>query len=149
MTEIAELLKPAVMVGILIGIISEIPFLNLLNCLCCLWIIIAGVISVYLLKKDIKTVDLRDGALVGALTGVVIAVVGTFVGIIVSLLFTQIMMDLVMNMYRSMGVPPSAMSEMSMEPDLNSIIIGFVMRIVLYPIFGAIGGVLGAKLMEK
>ena len=64
---------PALIGGVVAGVLSGIP---LLNCLCCLWIIGGAMLSSYLLAKNSPVaLSAGDGAIVGAFSGIIAAVV--------------------------------------------------------------------------
>lgn len=138
MIEVNKLIKPALIAGVIAGILSVIPIINFVNCICCGWIVIFGFVSVYLLKKDIKTVEPIDGAIVGALTGLIAFVFVTIIGI----LFTSLFVGST-GMYRSMEYM-----------ELNAFVSGTylffqgVMRIIIFPIFGAFGGIIGVVILK-
>jgi hypothetical protein len=72
-----EYLVPALIAGVAGGVLSAVPFVN---CLCCLWIIGAGVLAAYLLAdRTPGPLTAGDGALAGALTGIAAAVVSSLV----------------------------------------------------------------------
>src|SRR5688500_19988055 len=64
--------KPAVIGGVVLGLLSAIPFVNFVNACCCLWAILGGLLASYLYVKNSPTpVNAGDGAIVGAIAGVV------------------------------------------------------------------------------
>src|SRR5258708_39925789 len=86
-------LIPALYGGIIMGLISSIPFLNLVNCLCCAGVLLGGFLAVMFYKKnftpDTPPFTSGDCLAVGAMAGVV----GAFVGTILSLIFAAIFGD--------------------------------------------------------
>ncbi len=38
-------MQPALIGGVILGVLSAVPFVNALNCLCCLWVIAGGVVA--------------------------------------------------------------------------------------------------------
>lgn len=138
MIEVNKLIKPALIAGVIAGILSAIPIINFVNCICCGWIVIFGFFSVYLLKKDIKTVEPIDGAIVGALTGLIAFVSVTIINILLTSLFVGLT-----------GMSGS-MEYMEMNAFLSgvSLFISGVMRIIIFPIFGAFGGIIGVELLK-
>ena len=68
-----NMLTPALIGGVLAGLLSAIP---LVNCLCCLWIIGGAMLASYFLIKDTPTtLSSGDGVIVGIFTGIVAAIV--------------------------------------------------------------------------
>lgn len=42
------MLKPALTGGVLLGILSALPFVSAFNCLCCAWVIGGGMLAAHL-----------------------------------------------------------------------------------------------------
>lgn len=72
-------LKPALLGGLVVGLLSAIPFVN--YC-CCIWGIGGGGLASFLYIKESPTkIGPGDGAMLGALAGVVGAVIYLIVGV--------------------------------------------------------------------
>lgn len=72
-------LKPALLGGLIVGLLSAIPFVN--YC-CCIWGIGGGGLASFLFIKQSPTkVGPGDGAMLGALAGVVGAVIYLIIGV--------------------------------------------------------------------
>ena len=72
-------LKPALLGGLIVGILSAIP---LLNYCCCIWGIGGGVLAGFLYIKSAPIpVRVGEGAVVGVLTGIVGAVLYFIIGV--------------------------------------------------------------------
>lgn len=71
--------KPALLGGLIVGLLSAIPFVN--YC-CCIWAIGGGALACFLYIKE-SPVPVRpgDGAMVGALAGVFGAVIYFIIGV--------------------------------------------------------------------
>ncbi len=79
-------LKPAVIGGVVLGILSAIPFVNFVNICCCLWAILGGMLAAHLYVKNSPTpASAGDGAIVGAIAGAVGAVISLIIGIPLSI----------------------------------------------------------------
>ena len=75
------MLQPALLGGVVIGVLSALPVINLANC-CCAWILFGGGLAAYLLQQPRPTpISVGDGALVGLMAGAIGAVVWTIVAI--------------------------------------------------------------------
>jgi hypothetical protein len=72
--------KPAAIGGILLGVLSSMPYINYLNLACCAWVIGGGVLAAYLyVKESPAMVTLGQGVILGLLTGVIgTVIVGLF-----------------------------------------------------------------------
>ena len=151
MLEFNKLIKPSLIAGGIAGILSAIvsmlliimPWVN--YCCCCGWILffcIFGFISVYLLKKEVETPELIDGAIVGVCTGLVAFVIVTIADAIFWLLFGSVL---------GMSDPSANVIEgAALGAGFAGMFVLFngVLRIVIFPIFGAIGGIIGVELLK-
>src|SRR5882757_9148115 len=95
-------LKPAVIGGIFIGVLSVIPFVNWANICCCLWAILGGLLASRLYIKGSPTaVSAGDGAIVGGLAGLVGAAISVVIGIPVALLTNAFVSGLIIGIVES------------------------------------------------
>ena len=142
---------PALIGGVIAGILSGIP---IVNCLCCLWIIGGGILAAYFLAKESPIVlTAGDGAIVGIFTGIIAA----FVEIIVDIPFRAVnekiiqgMMDRFSQYYEE--IPSGWESWMEGGNFEGSVIwsfLGLVVSIVIFSALGALGGIFGISLFGK
>ncbi|HKV37466.1 MAG TPA: DUF5518 domain-containing protein, partial [Pyrinomonadaceae bacterium] len=84
-------LKPALLGGLIVGLLSAIPFIN--YC-CCIWAIGGGLLAGFLyIKNSPNPVPTGDGAIVGALAGVVGGLIYLVIGLPIALLFGAAQME--------------------------------------------------------
>jgi hypothetical protein len=84
-------LKPALLGGLIVGLLSAIPFLN--YC-CCIWGIGGGALAGLLYIKESPTrVGPGDGAMIGALAGVVGAVIYLIIGLPIAFFYGAAAME--------------------------------------------------------
>ncbi len=147
-----RLLKPALIGGVLLGILSSLP---LFNCLCCVWMIGGGMLAAYLYVKDSPVpVILGRGVTLGLLTG--------FIGtLVMALFFIPLHMllnpgvSIVEQMRQSMGQLPNVPAETrrfmeTLEAHSGTIYaIGFIFMLVVSCLFGMAGGAIGVAVFEK
>ena len=142
---------PALIGGVIAGILSGIP---IVNCLCCLWIIGGGILAAYFLAKESPIVlTAGDGAIVGIFTGIIAA----FVEIIVDIPFRAVnekiiqgMMDRFSQYYEE--IPSGWESWMEGGNFEGSVIwsfLGLVVSIVIFSALGALGGIIGISIFGK
>src|SRR6476660_5767207 len=92
-------LKPALIGGVVLGLLSVIPFVSAVNVCCCLWAILGGMLATFLYVKSSPTpVTAGDGAIVGALAGVVGALISLILGIPISMAMGPTMRNLVISL---------------------------------------------------
>jgi hypothetical protein len=130
-------LKPALLGGLIAGILSVIPFVS--TC-CCLWSILGGLLASFLyIKSSPAPVTPGGGAAIGAMSGAVGALIYFVIGLPITLIFGTAQIE---DAFRRSGV----------EVPLGGIalaIVGVFIVGVMILIFCTIGGILGVPIFEK
>ena len=145
-------LKPALIGGVLLGLLSAIPVVNLVNVCCCLWALIGGLLASYLYIKN-SPIPARagDGAILGALAGLVGAVIVVVIGIPISIIAGGITRELLIRLIEN--VNPGQAEAIRIQMEAGSTIAGAIVNgiilAVLLVIFSTIGGLLGVPIFEK
>lgn len=144
-------------------LIAVFPLLNFINVFCCAGIMAGGYVGVYTYWKQLQNTGLalttKDGGMIGILCGILSAIFVTGFGLILSLFSeTNPMLD-IMKTIDDIGIQtPPEMSEYmdkfsneynehGFSPTIT--IISFVSNIVLYPLFGSVGAILGVSYLNK
>ena len=145
-------LKPAIIGGVVVGLLSAIPFVNILNVCCCLWAILGGVLASYLYIKASPTpIKAGDGALLGVLAGVVGGVIFIIIGIPLSILMGATMLSFVSRMMES--VNPQQAEAMRAQMEASQTVVGAILRglftAFLLVVFSTLGGLLAVPIFEK
>ena len=142
-------LKPAIIGGVVLGILSVIPILNVC---CCLWAILGGLIAAKLYINQSPTpVSAGDGAIVGAIAGLVGAVVVLVIGIPLSIATSGMMQGFFLSMMQNLDPAQAEMFRTQFAAGSTvggSIVNGFILAVSVF-IFSIIGGLLGIPLFEK
>lgn len=155
-------LMPALYGGIIMGVISGIPFLNFVNCLCCAGVMFGGFMAVFFYSKELKEgmppLASSDGVQLGALAGVFGAIVGALLTGIFVLTIGNIAGEatykMILNLYDSLGIldkmPPEAIEQMErsvMDRGLSAfpLFVGAVVDVV----FGLLGGLIGYAVFKS
>ncbi len=134
--------RAALLSGIVSGLLSGIPVLSLGNCLCCLWIVGAGALAAYLYQRTSRVkLNSGDGFVVGALSGFMAALVATPL----DLIFFSWTRGLVMEIMKNYGMNTSALQAYW---DPKRFASSFLMRIIIFSLFAAIGGAIGISLFK-
>ena len=138
MQEQKSKLVPGLWGGVLIGVISGIPFLEFINCACCAGVLAGGVLAVFLYKKDLPDetlLTMSDGAVLGLIAGVV----GAIIASILSLFFGAMTFDLLERLAEYTDNPEllDFLDEFNKE-SFGAIMMtfGFFMELVIDSIFG-------------
>jgi hypothetical protein len=150
-------LMPALYGGVIMGIVSGVPILSIVNCFCCAGIMLGGFMAVFFYKKDLKPSDPPltngDGLGLGALAGLV----GAFVTVVLTALFHFVFgmaMGGGMQKFEDMGfgsqVPPETLRMIrGMMSGSGLLGITFAFHLVLDPLFGLIGGLIGYTVFKS
>jgi len=145
--------KPALIGGAAMGVLSAIPFVNMGNCICCLYVWAGSVLAAYLLFKEHAGSTLGDGALVGLFSGIC----GAVVSLVISLPFTLLMRGRFdptefMPPEQLESIPPQLLEMItggSAEFVLAAVAISFVVNLALFALIGTLGGLIGAAIFRK
>jgi hypothetical protein len=144
--------KPAVIGGVVLGILSAIPFVNFVNVCCCLWAILGGMLAAHLyVKNSTKPATAGDGAIVGAIAGAIGAVISLVVGIPLSIVSGSAMRGLLIGMMERANPEQAEMVRRQMEAGesiAGAIVNGLIVAVLLF-LFAVIGGLIGVALFEK
>lgn len=145
--------KPAVIGGVVLGILSAIPFVNFVNICCCLWAILGGMLASHLYVKNSTTpASAGDGAIVGAIAGAVGAVISLVIGIPLSILSGAAMRGTLVSLIERADPQQAEMFRRQMEATGESVagaIVNGLIGAVLLFVFAIIGGLIGVALFEK
>jgi hypothetical protein len=143
-------LKPALIGGVILGILSAIPAVN--TC-CCIWALVGGLIAANIyIKGSPNPVTPADGAILGAIAGAIGVVLIFVVGIPLQLIFGTAMMSMMSGIMENADPSQAAqMREMMAASGVGfgRAIINAFMYGVTAVIFSAVGGLLGVSLFEK
>jgi hypothetical protein len=145
--------KPALIGGVLLGLLSVIPFVNALNVCCCLWAILGGMLASYLYVKNSPTpANAGDGAIVGAIAGAIGAVISFILGLPINYAMgptmRNLMLSLLENVDRQQAEMMRRQMEMTGESIAGLIVNGLILAVLLF-FFSVIGGLIGVAIFEK
>lgn len=142
-------LKPAIIGGVILGVLSAIPAVN--TC-CCIWALVGGLVAANMyIKSSPNPVTPADGAIVGAIAGAVGAVLIIVVGIPLQLIFGAAMSSMMGGLIQNADPRQAEQIQMAMASGLGfgRAILNALMYSVTAVIFSAVGGLLGVALFEK
>jgi hypothetical protein len=145
-------LQPAVLGGLVIGVLSGLPVISAGNLCCCLWVLAGGALAAFLHQQSQPgAINAGDGAIVGLLAGVVGAFVYLVVSIPVVILVSPMERVILERLSRSSSdLPPEWRSIMDggFGPGVR-IALGFFFMLFASPVFATLGGLLGTALFRK
>ena len=142
--------------GLVVAVLST-SYLSLINMICCLGVILGAVIAVWhYTETNSITISTGDGAKIGALAAAFGFIVATVVNYVL-IAFLDIRHDqavgrMMLDMFKD-SMPPEQYDEqlevLNAPVTIGTVLMSAVWGLVLYPIFGAIGGLIGAKVFKK
>ena len=145
-------LKSGLIGGVIIGLLSIIPGINFINCFCCAGVVIGGIVSVNLYRKNLNEheVTYADGAILGLMSGSAGALINTILGSLIGGSI-QSQINRVFEMYPE--IPPELedilLQAQEASTNISFIIVGLFFSIIIYSIFGIIGGFIAVSLAKK
>ena len=147
-------LKPALIGGVVLGILSVIPFVSVVNLCCCLWAILGGMLASYLYIKNSPTpATAADGAVLGAIAGVVGAAIELIIGIPINYAMGPTMRNLMIRILENADPRQAEVIRRQLEAGGGDSIAahisqGLISAVLLF-VFALIGGLLGVVIFEK
>jgi hypothetical protein len=154
-----HMLKPALIGGVLLGILSTLPYISYFNCICCAWVILGAVVAARLYVKDASVpVTLGSGVAIGLLTGAIGTVVSALFSIPLLLLASRGGSGLMEQMKQALeqvpNVPPEtrqAIESLFSQGNIASIfyIAGFFLLLLVNCLVAMIGGAIGVAIFER
>jgi hypothetical protein len=146
------MVQPALIGGLVMGVLTVLPIVNVGNLCCCAWVVSGGLVAAYLLQQRQPTpITPGDGALVGLFAGLFGAVVFLVLSVPISFMLAP-MQRLVMERFAErMGNMPPEFREFATSFAGRSVglILGFMFWLVCGAIFSTIGGLIGAAVFRK
>jgi hypothetical protein len=139
----------ALIAGAVIGVLGNLPVLNLINCIFCIWVWVGGIVSVYLYQRfqhGGPGLSGAQGAGLGAVAGIIGALVGVVVYALTSFISAPIFESLLSAFQVQGDLPFQSSGPWGM---VVSAFFFLTVDAILYPIFGAIGGLIAASVFWK
>lgn len=146
--------QPALLGGLVIGVLSALPVINLANC-CCAWILFGGGLAAYLMQQNHpEPIMIGDGAVVGLLAGVIGAFVWVVASVPIGIAMAPLQSQLARDAMRSAAdLPPEMrgfLEQFSGAPTIGvGLVLGFFVMLVVSTLFGMLGGLFGALMFRK
>ena len=104
--------QPALIGGVIMGVLSALPIVAAGNICCCLWVVSGGAVAAYLLQQNSSApLTPGDGALVGLLAGLVGAVVQFIVAIPIGMMIAPMEREMLRRVLEMAGTMPPEMRD--------------------------------------
>ncbi len=145
-------LQPALLGGLLIGVLSALPLVSAGNCCCCLWVVSGGALAAYLRQQNLPVqIDAAEGAIVGLMAGLIGGVAATIISIPMELAMGPLQRQIIDRVLSSNPDFPPEMRDMIERSAASgaNIAIKLAFNIVTGVVFGLLGGLLGVAIFKK
>lgn len=134
-------LLASLIAGVVMGLLGGLPIISIANCVLCMWVWGSAILAVYLYRRlegSLPMVTLSQGALLGLVSGLI----GAIIVWLISLITRQAATEAIMQVFEMAGMEaPSFLGT-------GVVIVGLIIDLVLYAIFGAVGGLIGAAIFK-
>jgi hypothetical protein len=145
-------MHPVLVGGLFIGVLSALPVVQLCNC-CCVWLIGGGALTAYLQQQDRPAgLNPMEGAGLGLVAGVIGAVAWFVTAAALSFVLAPLQERLLSELLQNAGdMPPEVRTwlEQAEAAGPGGNFFGFLIMLVVSPLFAALGGALGASYFRK
>ncbi|MEF8794962.1 MAG: hypothetical protein V5A22_03580 [Salinivenus sp.] len=149
--------QQSILTGAVVTGILSTSYLSFINTVCCLGVIVGSVVAVQqFTSRTGRAIEAGDGAVIGALAGVGGAVLGSLFDAMLrplSLDSNSISQDLMQQWMQGMqgqqGMSPEMMQQFQGGGGFMMFLVGLGFSVVLYAIFGAVGGAIGTALFGE
>lgn len=152
-----EKTKAALIGGVSFGIASALPYLEMINVVCCALYVAGGALASYLYLKTLPTppttAPYKDGAVVGLLAGVFGGAASAVAATLLSM--AGVGRDDAANAIATMkqqGIepPPFVLDMMGANgASMSMFFTALAVGVILFGIFGTLGGLLGVAIFTK
>lgn len=143
--------QPALVGGLVMGVLSGLPIIAAGNFCCCLWVISGGLVAAYVLQQNQTTaISAGDGATVGLLAGIVGAFVYLILSVPISFLIAPTERELLLRVMSRFDMPPQWQEFSTRGVGVGlALMVGFAGHLFVGAIFSTIGGVIGQAIFQK
>ena len=144
--------QPALLGGLFIGVLSALPVLNLANC-CCLWVILGGMLATYLQQQNTPApLETSTAALSGLIAGAIGGLISSIAGMLMFSLMggadSQQAIEQALSNIPNMP-PETAEWVRSLTQGSTMALVGMVITVPIYAVFGMLGALLGLAFFRK
>lgn len=138
--------------GLVAGLLST-SYLGLINLACCAGVIIGAVVAVWHYTNTYNlTISGGQGAAMGALAAVIGAVIGGLLSYLLQFIGIPGVQELFQGSFEqflSEEQLEQLEAQQEMAENIGAVLLGIGINMLIYAIFGAVGGVIGANVFKK
>jgi len=144
--------QPAILGGLLIGVLSSLPVVSAANICCCLWVVAGGMLVVYLQQQNTaEPVATGDAVIGGLLAGLIGAVISSAVSFALASFMGPMMQEQIQQQIEANPEIPAEVRDFMTRfvSGRNMALLGFVINIPLFAVFAMLGSLLGLAFFRK
>ncbi len=144
--------QPALIGGVVLGVLSGLPIISAGNICCCAWLLAGGLAAAYVLQQNEPApITNADGAQIGLLAGLTGAVVYLIISIPITFFIAPMQRLMLQQLLeRANQMPPELRDYVgSYIGGFAGIFVSFVFMVVMGAIFATLGGLVGAIVFRK
>jgi hypothetical protein len=147
----SAMMQPALIGGLVMGVLSALPIISAGNICCCLWVVSGGIVAAYVFQQNQPApMTVGDGALVGLLAGIVGAFVSLVLSIPITLIVAPMQRQLLDRLIEAGDMPPEFRSyATAYVGGVVGIVISFVTTLMAGLVFSTLGGTIGAAIFRR
>ncbi len=144
--------QPALLGGLFIGVLSALPVINFANC-CCLWVILGGMLTVYLQQQATPApMETSAAALSGLIAGAIGGLIQSVAGLATLRMFgggdSQQAIEQALSNIPNLP-PETAEWVRSLTQGSTMALVSMAVSIPIYAVFGMLGALLGLAFFRK
>ena len=158
--------QPNRMIPVLYGtfvmtMISVLPFINFINIFFCAGIIFGGIAGVMSYNRQLQGTQIeltsKDGVMIGILCGILSGILVSSFNFAFMLMTKHNPVDESLALLKDISLPPEVMVQMNkfsdefnkygFSPTIS--IVSLISNLIIYPLFGMIGAILGVSIIKK
>jgi hypothetical protein len=151
--------QPAFIGGLVMGVLSALPVINVGNACCCMWVLSGGLVAAYVLQQN-QTMPITpgDGALVGLLAGLLGAVIESVIAVPLSIVMAPLQRQMFERFLDMAGNMPPDLRDMMDRfgrggRPFGFMILGRIVALMFWmcigAVFSTVGGLLGVAIFKK
>jgi hypothetical protein len=147
----SDRLQPALWGGLFIGVLSALPLVGAVNCCCCLWVLVGGGLAAYLRQQNTPyQIDAAEGAIVGLMAGALGGIVSSVLSIPIQLMAGDMQNQWIEELVSSNPeFTPEMRDMLARFTSSGAHLIGAIVSVVVFSVFGLLGGLLGVAIFKK
>jgi len=147
-------LQPALLGGLVTGVLSALPIVGAGNVCCCLWVVSGGLLAAYLLQQNRQhPITAADGAIVGLLAGLIGAIIQFALSIPIGILVGPVERQILERLRELSGATassaPFGMDGAGFVGVVILRIVAFFFTLIVGSVVSTLAGLVGAALFAK